>query len=48
MRAFRPLATGYLGISYGHTGGLNFGALPAIYGFMGILYMLGGLVFGAE
>jgi len=37
---------GYLGISYGHTGGLNFGALPAIYGFMGILYMLGGLVFG--
>lgn len=37
---------GYLGISYGHTGGIDLGALPAIYGLMGILYMLGGLVFG--
>jgi hypothetical protein len=44
-----PLATtapdfvdGFLGISYGHTGGIDLGALPAIYGLMGILYMLGG------
>ena len=37
---------GLLGISYGHTGGIDLGALPAIYGFMGILYMLGGLLFG--
>jgi hypothetical protein len=37
---------GFLGISYGHTNGTDLGALPAIYGFMGILYMLGGLVFG--
>ena len=35
-----------LGISWGHTGGIDLGALPAIYGFMGILYMLGGLLFG--
>jgi hypothetical protein len=37
---------GYLGISYGHTGGIDLGALPAIYGLVGILYLLGGLVFG--
>jgi len=37
---------GLLGISWGHTGGIDLGALPAIYGFMGILYMLGGLLFG--
>ena len=37
---------GYLGISYGHTNGVDLGALPAIYGVMGILYMLGGLLFG--
>ena len=37
---------GLLGISWGHTGGIELGALPAIYGFMGILYMLGGLLFG--
>ena len=37
---------GYLGISYGHTGGIELGALPAIYGLLGILYMLGGLLFG--
>jgi hypothetical protein len=48
-----PLATtapafvdGFVGISYGHTGGIDFGALPAIYGIMGLLYMLGGLLFG--
>jgi hypothetical protein len=37
---------GYLGISYGHTGGIDLGALPAIYGLIGILYLLGGLLFG--
>ena len=37
---------GYLGISYGHTGGIDLGALPAIYGLVGILYLLGGLLFG--
>ena len=36
----------FLGISYGNTNGVDLGALPAIYAFMGILYMLGGLVFG--
>jgi hypothetical protein len=36
-----------LGISYGHTGGVNLGALPTIYSFgVGITYMLGGLIFG--
>jgi len=37
---------GYLGISYGHTGGIALGALPALYFLVGILYMLGGLLFG--
>ena len=37
---------GLLGISWGHTGGIELGALPAIYGLLGILYMLGGLLFG--
>jgi hypothetical protein len=37
---------GLLGISYGHTGGIELGALPAIYGLIGILYLLGGLLFG--
>lgn len=37
---------GFLGIFNGHPTGLDLGALPAIYGVMGILYMLGGLVFG--
>jgi hypothetical protein len=49
-----PLATlapqfvdGFLGISYGHAGQVNFGAIPAIYGLVvGGGYMLGGLVFG--
>ena len=48
-----PLATappdfvdGLVGISYGHTGGVNLGALPALYGVLGIAYMLGGLLFG--
>ena len=35
-----------LGISYGHTGGVNLGALPALYSVVGIAYMLGGLLFG--
>jgi hypothetical protein len=37
---------GILGISYGHTGGIDLGALPALYGLVSILYLLGGLVFG--
>jgi hypothetical protein len=36
----------YLGISYGHTGTVNLGMLPALYSIVGITYMLGGLVFG--
>ena len=36
-----------LGISYGHTGNVNLGALPMIYAIgVGITYMLGGLLFG--
>jgi hypothetical protein len=36
-----------LGISYGHTGGVNLGAMPALYSVgVGITYMLGGLLFG--
>jgi hypothetical protein len=36
-----------LGISYGHTGDVNLGALPTIYSVgVGITYMLGGLLFG--
>jgi hypothetical protein len=36
-----------LGISYGHTGNVNLGALPTIYSLgVGIAYMLGGLLFG--
>jgi len=36
-----------LGISYGHTGGVNLGAAPTIYSLgVGITYMLGGLLFG--
>jgi hypothetical protein len=38
---------GLLGISYGHTGGVDLGALPIIYSIgVGINYMLGGLLFG--
>src|ERR671910_1421570 len=36
---------GLLGISYGHTGGVDPGALPAIYWLLGILYFVGGLGF---
>jgi hypothetical protein len=36
-----------LGISYGHTGGVNLGAMPMLYSVgVGITYMLGGLLFG--
>jgi hypothetical protein len=36
-----------LGISYGHTGGVNLGAVPAIFSLgVGVSYMLGGLLFG--
>ena len=36
-----------LGISYGHTGGVNLGVLPTLYSVgVGITYMLGGLLFG--
>jgi hypothetical protein len=39
-------ADALVGISYGHTGGVNLGALPALYSVVGIAYMLGGLLFG--
>ena len=35
-----------LGISYGHTGGVDLGVLPTLYSVVGISYMLGGLLFG--
>jgi hypothetical protein len=35
-----------LGIVNGSPGDMNIGALPAVYGVVGILYLLGGLVFG--
>jgi len=38
---------GSLGISYGHTGGVDLGALPTLYSVgVGINYMLGGLLLG--
>jgi len=38
---------GVLGISYGHMGNANLGALPTIYSLgVGMTYMLGGLLFG--
>ena len=39
-------ADALVGISYGHTGGVNLGVLPALYSVVGIAYMLGGLLFG--
>ncbi len=36
----------YLGIVNGSPGAMDIGALPAVYSLLGILYMLGGLVFG--
>ena len=35
-----------LGISYGHTGGVDLGLVPTLYSVVGISYMLGGLLFG--
>jgi len=35
-----------LGISYGHTGGVDLGVLPTLYSVVVITYMLGGLLFG--
>jgi hypothetical protein len=38
---------GLLGVSYGHTGGVDLGALPTLYSVgVGVDYMLGGLLFG--
>ncbi len=42
----RAFVDALVGISYGHTGGIDLGVMPAFYAFMGITYMLGGLVFG--
>jgi hypothetical protein len=36
----------FLGIVNGSPGEMNIGALPAVYGLLGILYMLGGVLFG--
>jgi hypothetical protein len=36
----------YLGIVNGFPGEMNIGALPAIYALLGVLYLLGGLLFG--
>ena len=41
-----PFVDSFLGIVNQHPGELNIGALPAIYGLLGICYMLGGLLFG--
>lgn len=37
---------GFLGLAGGRASQVDLGALPAIYGAAGILYMLGGLLFG--
>lgn len=36
----------FLGVVNGSPGTMNIGALPAVYGLLGILYMLGGVLFG--
>ena len=36
----------FLGIFNGSPGDMNIGALPAVFGMVGILYLLGGLAFG--
>jgi hypothetical protein len=36
----------FLGLARGNPGEMDIGALPAVYGLLGILYMLGGLLFG--
>ena len=40
------LADALLGISYGHTGGVDLGTLSTLYSVVGIAYLLGGLLFG--
>ncbi len=40
------LVEGFLGIVSGHASELNLGALPAVYTLTGVLYVLGGLLFG--
>jgi hypothetical protein len=37
---------GFLGIPSGHASEINLGALPAVYTLTGLLYVLGGLLFG--
>ena len=37
---------GFLGISNGRASAVDLGALPAVYALAGILYLLGGLLFG--
>ncbi|HEX7263839.1 MAG TPA: hypothetical protein VF383_06645 [Candidatus Dormibacteraeota bacterium] len=37
---------GYLGIAAGRASDVNLGGLPALFAFAGILYVLGGLLFG--
>jgi hypothetical protein len=37
---------GFLGIITGEPSEVNLGALPAVYNLVGVLYMLGGLLFG--
>lgn len=37
---------GYLGIAAGRASDVNLGALPALYALTGILYVLGGVLFG--
>ena len=37
---------GFLGVASGHASEINLGALPALFALTGVLYMLGGLLFG--
>jgi hypothetical protein len=41
-----PFVESWLGMINGHPGTMNIGVLPALYGLVGILYILGGLLFG--
>ena len=38
---------GFLGIESGSAGGADLGALPAVYTLSGVLYLLGGVLFGS-
>jgi hypothetical protein len=47
LAAMSPqFADALVGISYGHTSGVNLGVLSVLYSVVGIAYMLGGLLFG--